>query len=211
MKIKSSLLTFVILSSLIMLRCAGVQQIQSGDSRSDEAGFVTMFNGKDFTGWEGNLEFFIIKDEIIIAGSLENPIPRNEFLCTQREYSDFEMRLQVKVNSTSGRENGGIQIRSQRVPNHNEVSGYQADIGIQPTRNIWGGLYDESRRNEMLDLGDQDGLNKVWSADQWTDYTIRCEGKRIQIWINGFQTVDYYEEDPKIEDTGIIGLLIHSS
>jgi putative membrane-bound dehydrogenase-like protein len=211
MKIKSSLLTFVILSSLIMLRCAGVQQNQSGDSTSDEAGFVSMFNGKDFTGWEGNLEFFSIKDEIIIAGSLENPIPRNEFLCTQREYSDFEMRLQVKVNSTSGRENGGIQIRSQRVPNHNEVSGYQADIGIQPTRNIWGGLYDESRRNEMLDLGDQDGLNKVWSADQWTDYTIRCEGKRIQIWINGFQTVDYYEEDPKIEDTGIIGLQIHSS
>ncbi len=71
MKIKSSLLTFVILSSLIMLRCAGVQQNQSGDSTSDEAGFVSMFYGKDISWSEGNQTFFRIKEKIIIVVRLE--------------------------------------------------------------------------------------------------------------------------------------------
>jgi hypothetical protein len=38
---------------------------------------------------------------------------------------------------------------------------------------------------------------------------IRAEGRRIQLWINGVQTVDYTEEDPTIETTGVIALQIH--
>ena len=42
------------------------------------------------------------------------------------------------------------------------------------------------------------------------DLVIRCEGPRIQIWVNGLQTVDYTETDDKIARQGIIGLQIHS-
>ena len=38
---------------------------------------------------------------------------------------------------------------------------------------------------------------------------IRCEGQRIQLWINGLETVDYTEEEQGIEQEGIIGLQIH--
>ena len=38
---------------------------------------------------------------------------------------------------------------------------------------------------------------------------IRGEERRIQLWINGVQTVDYVEEDPKIEATGVICVQIH--
>ncbi len=37
----------------------------------------------------------------------------------------------------------------------------------------------------------------------------RAEGRRIQIRINGVQTVDYVEEDPNIETTGVIAVQIH--
>ena len=40
-------------------------------------------------------------------------------------------------------------------------------------------------------------------------YTIRAEGKRIRLWLNGTLTVDYSEKDDKIEQTGIIGLQVH--
>ena len=54
-------------------------------------GFTPLFNGADFSGWEGNLKYFRIEDGTIKAGTLKNPIPRNEFLCTIKDYSDFEL------------------------------------------------------------------------------------------------------------------------
>ena len=45
--------------------------------------------------------------------------------------------------------------------------------------------------------------------DDWNDYTIRCQGRRIQLAINGQQTVDYTEPDEAIEQRGLIGLQIH--
>jgi len=193
------------------------------------SGFVPLFNGVDFTGWEGNQEFFRIDESAIIAGRLTEAVPRNEFLCTEKTYGDFELRLQVKGSQVNV--NGGIQIRSKRMPGHHEVSGYQVDTGTQPSAilrrmfteegadaahvakdgraNIWGSLYDESRRNRFLAVGDQVELAKVFKPDDWNDFIVRCEGNRIQIWVNGVQTVDYHEPDDTIASSGIIGLQIH--
>ena len=74
---------------------------------------------------------------------------------------------------------------------------------------VWGSLYDESRRWTMLALANQDELKKVLRADDWNEYVIRCEGRHIQLWLNGHKTVDYTESDESIEATGIIGVQIH--
>jgi hypothetical protein len=52
-------------------------------------------------------------------------------------------------------------------------------------------------------------LQRVLKRNDWNDYLIRCEGKRVQLWINGKQTVDYTEPDDSIEQSGIICLQIH--
>ena len=83
--------------------------------------------------------------------------------------------------------------------------GYQADLG----QNYWGALYDESRRNKILLAPDKDKLAKVLKRDDWNSYRILCEGRRIQLWINDFQTVDYTEDDEKIEQSGLIAVQIH--
>ena len=44
----------------------------------------------------------------------------------------------------------------------------------------------------------------------WNDYVIRAEGKRIQLWLNGVQTVDYTEEDPTVDTAGVIAVQIHA-
>ena len=44
----------------------------------------------------------------------------------------------------------------------------------------------------------------------WNNYLIRCEGPRIQIWLNGVQTVDFTETDKKIPLEGLIALQAHS-
>jgi hypothetical protein len=165
---------------------------------------VAIFDGRTFEGWEGDLKIFRIEDGAIVGGSLKDKIARNEFLCTRRTYGDFELRLKVKLLGGDAA-NAGIQFRTTRIPNNYEVSGYQADVGI----GWWGALYDESRRNKVLTGPDQAKMKDVVRNGQWNDYVIRAEGKHIRLWLNGVQTVDYIEADPKIETTGVVCPQIH--
>jgi len=166
----------------------------------------SLFDGKTFKGWQGNLDWFRIEDSAIVAGTLKRAIPRNEFLCTTRPYRDFELCLKVKLLGDPAKANAGIQIRSQRIPNHHEMIGYQADMG----QHYWGCLYDESRRRRVLAAPDREQMKKVLKTNAWNDYRIRCQGRHVQLWINGYQTVDYLESDAGIEQTGLIALQIHS-
>jgi hypothetical protein len=193
-----------------VLGCTAPPAVEPPGEEREEP-FVALFDGESFAGWEGDPELFRVEDGAVVGGSLSHEIPRNEFLCTTQEYGDFELRLQARISREDA--NGGIQFRSRRTPDSSEVVGYQADIGLlggEPPRNIWGALYDEARRRELLAVADQDELAKVFRPGDWNDYVIRAEGKRIGIWINGYQTVDYTETDPDIELKGIIGLQVHA-
>ena len=164
---------------------------------------VSIFNGKTLDGWEGNLKIFRVQDGAIVGGSMNEKVVRNEFLCTTRPYGDFELRLKFKLLGQGA--NAGVQFRTKRIPNHHEVSGYQADMGD----GWWGALYDESRRNKVLTGPEQAKMKTVVRAGDWNEYRIRAEGKHIQIWLNGEQTVDYTETDPDIDMTGVICPQIH--
>jgi hypothetical protein len=170
-----------------------------------QRGAKRLFDGKTFKGWEGNLNLFRIEDGAVVGGTLKENIARNEFLCTTEEYGDFELQVKFKLLGDPARANAGIQFRSQRIPNHHEVIGYQADMG----QNYWGALYDESRRRKILAGPNLDELNKVLKRGDWNDYVIRAEGKRVRLSINGFQTVDYTEADDSLEQRGRICLQIH--
>lgn len=172
---------------------------------ADQAGRrVPIFDGKTFDGWEGDRTIFRIQDGAIVGGTLAAKIARNEFLCTTRSYGDFELRVQTKLTGGDGA-NAGIQFRTARIPNHHEVSGYQADMGT----GWWGALYDESRRKRVLKGPDQASMKTVVRSGDWNDYTIRAEGPRIRLTLNGVETVSYVEDDPAIATTGVICLQIH--
>ena len=164
-----------------------------------------LFDGRTFNGWEGNLALFRIESGAIVAGTLAKGIERNEFLCTTRPYKDFELRLRVKLLGGE-KANAGIQFRTKRIPDHHEVIGFQADMGT----GWWGALYDESRRKKVLKGPDQAAMKAVIREAEWNDYTIRADGPRVQLSINGVQTVDYVETDPTVEDSGVICVQIHS-
>ncbi|MCX6879796.1 MAG: DUF1080 domain-containing protein [Verrucomicrobia bacterium] len=163
-----------------------------------------IFDGKSFAAWEGDLKWFRIAEGAVVAGSMTQPIPQNEFLCSIGQYGDFELRLKVRL--VNGKGNGGIQFRSMRVANSREMAGYQADMAAE----YWGGLYDESRRNTFLGKPDPAAVAKVLKPADWNDYVIRCEGPRVRLWLNGLLTVDFTETDPAVAPTGHLGLQIHS-
>src|SRR5277367_5427771 len=174
------------------------------EARAGDA--IPLFNGKTLRGWEGNKLFWRVESDAIVAGWLDRKQPHNDFLATTREFGNFDLRLEYKVEGTNGFVNGGVQFWSQRVPDNFEVSGYQADLGADTD----GNLYDESRRNRNdAEVSQETRAKALKPPGAWNAYRIRAEGAHIQIWLNGVQTVDYTESDTTIPRHGFIALQIH--
>ena len=169
---------------------------------------TSIFDGRSFAGWEGNTNsVWRIVNGAITAGSFDRVEPRNEFLATVRQYTNFQLRVRFKIQGTEAL-NAGVQFRTQRIPNHHKVSGYQADIGT----GVDGHLYDESRRNRMLASPSKSAVERALrstSAEGWHEYRISAINQRILIWLNGVQMIEFNEPDPAIPRSGIIALQIH--
>lgn len=167
-----------------------------------EDGFEPLFNGKDLDGWEGDPFLWKVEDGMVVGRS--PGISYNDFLTTTEEYSDFILRFQIQLVDNVG--NSGVQIRSRRVPGSMEMIGYQVDVGPS----WWGSLYDESRRRVTLAAPSEATIKKALKPTDWNDYEVQASGKHIVLKLNGVVTVDYAEEDESIEQTGLIGLQVHS-
>lgn len=167
-----------------------------------EDGFEPLFNGKDLNGWEGDPFLWKVEDGMVVGRS--PGIAYNDFLTTTEEYSDFILRFQIQLVDNVG--NSGVQIRSRRVSGSMEMIGYQVDVGPS----WWGSLYDESRRRVTLAAPSEATIKKALKPTDWNDYEVQASGKHIVLKLNGVVTVDYTEEDESIEQTGLIGLQVHS-
>lgn len=177
------------------------------DAATPPAGKRTrLFDGKSFGGWEGDTQrTWRIASGALVGGDLAQTVPHNAFLCTTRSYTNFDLRLEVKLTGT-GFVNGGIQFRSQRCQDPAyEMTGYQADMG----EGYWGSLYDESRRNKTLAHTHAAVIHRILKPNDWNQYIIRCEDHHIRLWLNGVLTVDYTEDDSSIPMSGLLGLQIH--
>jgi len=171
-----------------------------------------LFNGKDLTGWEKIADVFTVEDGAIVGGNFETGVDRNQFLTTKDSYGDFYFRVECKIidgpENAKKDGNAGIQFHSVRVPNNHEMVGYQADM--TSNGGYWGHLYDESRRNRMLQTPPAELVKALWKPNDWNRYEILCQGKNIRLFLNGVETVNYTEEDDSIPQTGLIGLQIHA-
>ena len=66
-------------------------------------GFVSVFNGKDFTGWAGPVDNYEVKD-----GSIVCKAGKGGTIYTKEEYKDFVVRLEIRIPAGS---NNGLAIR----------------------------------------------------------------------------------------------------
>ncbi|QDK77877.1 DUF1080 domain-containing protein [Spirosoma sp. KCTC 42546] len=194
--------TFLFISAIITLFLTGFLPIPAQKT-------VSLFDGKTFRGWEGDtVNTWRIENGTIAAGRPDQMAPHNDFLCTTRSYANFVMRLKVRLTGTKGFVNAGIQFRSKRLTNPPyEMIGYQADWGPK----YWGSLYDESRRKVTLVQPDSVQMAKWIKVADWNMYEIRAENRRIRLYVNGNQTVEYTESDESIPQSGLIGLQIHGA
>ncbi|OYV07160.1 MAG: hypothetical protein CFE26_02515 [Verrucomicrobiales bacterium VVV1] len=190
-----------------------------------EEGFKPLFNGKDLTGWtrvNGDGEFKVDGDSIAGVG---NNVKSNTFLRTDKTYKDFDFRFEMKFDDLQG--NSGVMFRGLQKPGADgRVNGYQCEHDNGEKRAWTAGLYDEARRGWLSPKkNDKDAKNPENLAAQkaftekgktlfkWTDWNeirILCEGKHIQMWLNGEKRVDYVDEAPEFTPEGFFALQVHA-
>src|SRR5687768_7743928 len=76
---------------------------------------VSLFNGKDLTGWKqlnGKASYRVENGEIVGRTVFGEP---NSFLATEKNYSDFILEFEFRVDSTM---NSGVQFRSESRPDY---------------------------------------------------------------------------------------------
>jgi uncharacterized protein (TIGR03067 family) len=202
------------------------------DDRKSEKGFKSIFNGKDLTGWDGNLKLWSVRDGVITGQTTkENPAKGNTFLIwTAGEVGDFELRCSFKiVPGTEGFANSGIQYRSKIIePKNWVVGGYQADMEAGPK--FTGILYEEkmtrgimAARGEKVvwnkdcnkevvgSLGSSEELQAVLKPGDWNDYVVIAKGNHLQHFINGKQMVDVIDDcEAKRAMSGVLALQLHA-
>jgi Domain of Unknown Function (DUF1080) len=164
-------------------------------------GFTPLFNGKDLAGWvtPDNKGLFSVENGEIVGRSKEKELKKNEFLVTDKPYGDFILKAKVKLRN----HNSGIQFRSDRAPD-GVVSGPQADVADS----YWGSLYEEKRRNKVLERYPADKAAALVHKGDWNEFEIMAKGDHVVIKLNGTTVVD--RTDPMFQKSGIIALQLHA-
>ncbi len=174
----------------------------SSKPKIDSQGWVSLFNAKDLSGWsqKNGTAKYTVEDGAVV-GRTEEGSP-NSFMCSEKEYSDFELTFEVKVDDAL---NSGVQIRSKSIADkdNGRVHGPQVEIEASPGEA--GYVYGEATGRGWLSHN-QPQTNAMKNG-QWNRFVIRAVGPRIQTWINDQMIEDIY--DPESYLSGFIGLQVH--
>jgi hypothetical protein len=203
--------------------------IKADEPKPDADGFITIFNGKDLTGWEGLAEYWEVKDGVISGHETKDKSKQTFLVWKGGTPGDFELRLKYKFATPEG--NSGIQFRSKLLdPKTFRVGGYQGDFDAKGGYD--GSIYDEAgvaggrgtmsnrgektvwdadnkRKNEKLDESGE-ALKKLLKIGDWNDVVLVAKGNHITFSINGKVMTDLTDDSPKALKEGVIALQCHA-
>ncbi len=176
---------------------------------------VQIFDGKTLDGWVvlSGSATYQVEDGVIVGTTAEGS--PNSFLCTTRDFANFELEFDVKCDADL---NSGVQIRSHiytvdtpqpsntsRIRLAGEVYGYQCEIA--PKNETSGNFWDEGRHTRWHDdLAEKPGAPSAYKPGEWNHYRIVANGNQVQSWVNGIACADFTDG---MDSSGFIGLQVH--
>ncbi len=142
-----------ILTLLTLLLFNGCQTTQSCCD-SDKRGFVSLFDGKDFTHWDNSDGVWSIEDGAMVSGDLDKVAEKFSWLYTYNTFKDFELHLEAKIVGDLYR-NSGIWYRATPFL----FTGHDEDEEEDEQ-----GEADEPKEEEMEDEGEPE------EEDEWQPF-----------------------------------------
>ena len=187
----------------------------------NEAGFTSVFNGKDLSGWEGDDKAWAVVDGAIKStGGNTN---KNWLIWRGGELNDFELRLSFKFT----RGNSGVQVRSKEIDRW-QVCGYQVEIADASKMGLWHhSLAPEKHRSHLATSGQRvrigrDGEKKIEQQaisgevqsicrdNDWNELVVTAVGPRLVQKINGVVFAELVDEEVRHSArSGLLALQDH--
>ncbi len=190
-------------------------------------GWTALFNGNNLDGWVqrgGEAKFAVEGDSIVGTSTLNTG---NSFLCTSRDYGDFILEYDFKVDPKL---NSGVQVRSQCFPEEtefewdgkkikvpaNRVHGYQIEIDPDPEKDRWwsAGIFEEAGRKWLypgICGGDAQAFTdqgrKLFKQGDWNHVRVEAIGDSLKTTLNGTPCAEIM--DSRVA-AGFIGLQVHA-
>ena len=198
----------------------------------DKQQWIALFDGKTLDGWiqkNGTATYRVENGTIL--GTTKEGSP-NSFLCTVKEYGDFELEFEVRVHDKL---NSGVQIRSKTKSKTNvakqaqqntkaknkkrnrknngvgRVFGPQVEIEASGAKGAEAGyIYGEATGRGWLTPKQRLIPHKHFKDGQWNSFRVVAKGPRIQTWINGTPVADLNDAQAfQTHPRGFIGLQVH--
>ncbi len=167
--------------------------------------WTPLFDGKSLEGWvqKNGTATYRVEDGTIVGKTNEGS--PNSFLATTKDYADFELKFEVKVDDAL---NSGVQIRSRSLADVDKgrVHGPQVEIATNGTA---GFVYAEGLKFGWLSEDRSDPKAKAaFKKGEWNAYRVLAKGKSIKTWVNDVPVADLADEKTG-HATGFIGLQVH--
>ncbi len=168
---------------------------------------VRLFNGKDFTGWEGQIErHFSIDNGVIVArNGKENAPKASTYLVTEKKYRNFRLVFESKL--VTSEMHSGISLWGESITKADDPFSYRGHLVMFPSN--WG-FYDLYRRNSIYRDKDK-AAKKAGRQHDWNQMEILAIGSRIRHVVNGKLAADWTDPKPELCQSGPIGLQLHSN
>jgi hypothetical protein len=197
-------------------------------SQQKEDGYIHIFDGKTFNGWEGDSTVWRIENGSLVGEvTATTKLEVNTFLVwSGGQTNDFELKLEFKITENG---NGGVNYRSELVKDTlYALKGYQADIDGKNTQT--GQNYEERGRGLLAKrgekslveyrkkpvvyqfLGHRDALKQSIKIKDWNEYHIIATGNKLQHFINGILMSEVKDNDKfRRKLSGLLGLQVHGA
>ena len=163
--------------------------------------WVSLFNGKDLTGWvEIGKEKWIVDNGTIHGQAISKEYG---YLKTVKNYKDFHMSLKFKCE---GDGNSGVFFHSEFKPGTPTITqGLQFEVDCTIGQHT-GGIYGDGRNWIVWPSPENE---TVVRKDEWNEYLLKVEGNHYVSRLNGVVMIDFTDPNPKSFDGGI-SLQLHS-
>jgi len=185
---------------------------------TDEAaqGFVPIFDGESLDGWvglDGDTSSYYVEQGVLVCKATGK-----KHIFTKKKYANFVLRLQIKMDPGG---NNGVGIRT-RIDKSPHLHGMEIQV-------LEDAYYADGDPIELKDYQHHGSIYGVVPAQtghlkpagQWNDEQIVCNGRHVQVTLNGVVIVDAdldevepldHQEHPGLDyEAGRISLHAHGN
>jgi len=169
---------------------------------ADEEGWVTLFNGKDLTGWvtTGN---WLVEDDGVLA---IKPRPGEEgwqrfdaYLYTEKQYGDYILDLEFKIPPKG---NSGVFVR---IADRKDPVEKGIEVQIMDSYGETKELGNHDNGGIIRTVGPNKNMSKP--AGEWNRMIVTCKGHNMKVKLNGEQIIDIELNETPMKDRPLKGYI----